>query len=71
MERERVTAVALPELSVLILELVREHGRITSAEVVRISVFSRIAVKDHLGSLVDLGHLRLHGAGRGAWYGLP
>ncbi len=71
MERERVMVAALPELSVLILELVREHGRITISEVVRVSGVSRNTVKDHLKSLAEQGYLQLHGAGRGAWYGLP
>lgn len=71
MERERVMVAALPELSVLILELVREHGRVTISEIVRVSGISRNTVKDHLKSLVEQGHLQLHGAGRGAWYGLP
>jgi hypothetical protein len=30
----------------------------------------RNTVKDHLKALVGQGHLTLHGAGRGAWYGL-
>ncbi|MGH6619733.1 MAG: Fic family protein [Alphaproteobacteria bacterium] len=71
MERERVMVAALPELSVLILELVREHGRITISQVVRASGVNRNTVKDHLKSLAEHGHLQLHGAGRGAWYGLP
>jgi Fic family protein len=71
MERERVMVAALPELSVLILELAREHGRVTIAEVVRVSGVSRNTVKDHIRTLAEQGHLQLHGAGRGAWYGLP
>lgn len=71
MERERVMVAALPELSVLILELVREHGRVTISEVVRVSGASRNTVKDHLKALAEQGHLQLQGAGRGAWYGLP
>ncbi len=71
MERERVMVAALPELSVLILELVRGHGRVTIAEVVRVSGVSRNTVKDHIRALTEQGHLQLHGAGRGAWYSLP
>ncbi len=71
MQRERVMVAALPELSVLILELAREHGRVTIAEVVRVSGVSRNTVKDHIRTLAEQGHLQLHGAGRGAWYGLP
>ncbi len=70
MERERVMLAALPELSVLILELAREHGRVTVAETVRVSGASRNTIKDHFKVLVEQGHLALHGAGRGAWYGL-
>jgi Fic family protein len=70
MERERILLAALPELSVLILELAREHGRVTMAEAVRVSGFSRNTIKEHLRALVEQGHLTLHGAGRGAWYGL-
>jgi Fic family protein len=70
MERERVMLAALPELSVLILELAREHGRVTMAEAVRVSGASRNTIKEHLRALVEQRHLVLHGAGRGAWYGL-
>jgi len=69
MERERVILADMPELSVTLLELVREHGRITVAEAVRITDASRHTIKDHLKALVEQGHLVLHGAGRGAWYG--
>ncbi|HUF61058.1 MAG TPA: DUF977 family protein, partial [Verrucomicrobiales bacterium] len=70
MERERIMLATLPELSVLILELAREHGRVTVAETARVSGASRNTIKDHLKALVEQGHLTLHGAGRGAWYGL-
>ncbi|NTE87808.1 Fic family protein [Agrobacterium rubi] len=70
MERERIILADMPELSVALLELAREHGRITVAEAARITHASRHTIKDHLKALVDKGHLVLHGAGRGAWYGL-
>ncbi|MBU1317159.1 MAG: DUF977 family protein [Alphaproteobacteria bacterium] len=70
MERERIILADMPELSVTLLELAREHGRITVAEATRITDASRHTIKDHLKALVDRGHLVLHGAGRGAWYGL-
>lgn len=70
MERERIMLAETPELSVLILELAREHGRVTVAEAVRVSGASRNTVKDHLKALVGQSHLTLHGAGRGAWYAL-
>lgn len=68
MERERLVIQTLPELSVLILELVRERGRITVAEVAQVSGASRSTIKDHLRSLAGQRQLTLHGAGRGAWY---
>ena len=70
MERERIVLADMPELAVLILELAHEHGRVTVAEAAKVSGASRHTIKDHLRSLVGQGHLVLHGAGRGAWYGL-
>lgn len=70
MEREQLLLASLPELSVAILELAREHGRITVAEAVILTGASRNTVKNHLKALTERGHLTLHGTGRGAWYGL-
>lgn len=70
MERERILLADMPELSATLLELAREHGRITVAEAGRITDASRYTIKDHLKALVAQGHLVLHGAGRVAWYGL-
>ncbi len=69
-ERERVILGALPELSVAILELARERGRVTVMEAARVTGSSRNTVKDHLKALTEAGHLVQHGAGRGTWYGL-
>jgi Fic family protein len=70
MERERMMLAALPALSAQILELAREHGRVTVAQAARLSGASRNTVKVHLKTLVEQGHLILRGAGRGAWYSL-
>lgn len=48
MERERIILADMPELSVTLLELAREHGRITVAEACRITDASRHTIKDHL-----------------------
>ncbi len=69
LERERVVLGSLPELSVRLLELVRERGRISVAEALRATGANRNTLKDHLRSLTERGHLRRHGAGRGTWYG--
>ena len=69
-EREHVILGGLPELSVKILELARERGRVTVAEAVKVTGEARGTVKDHVRALTKGGHLGLHGAGRGVWYGL-
>jgi Fic family protein len=67
-ERERILLGDLPELSVKILELARERGRVTIAEAAKVTGASRNTVKDHVRTLTDRRHLTRHGAGRGAWY---
>lgn len=69
-ERERVLIGGLPELSVQMLELAREHGRITVAEVAKATGASRNTIKDHIRSLANNRHLERHGSGRGTWYSL-
>jgi Fic family protein len=70
-ERERILIGHLPKLSMQILELCRERGRVTVAEVSKLTNVSRNTVKDHLAALTEKGHLVRHGAGRGTWYTLP
>ena len=70
-KRERIVLDVLPPLSVKILEIVREHGRVSVAEAARITGTSRNTVKDHLKALTGSGHLKRRGAGRGTWYSLP
>jgi Fic family protein len=69
-ERELLLLGNLPELSTQILELARERGRVTIADAVKATGQSRHTIKDHMRALADGRHLTLHGAGRGAWYGL-
>lgn len=68
-ERERIMVNALPALSVEILELVNDQGRITISQVVRVTGANRNTVKKHLQSLVAARRLAKHGTGRGTWYG--
>ena len=70
MERERLVFGSLPQLSAQILELCRQHGRLTVAAAVKATGANRNTIKDHLRELTRLGHLRRYGAGRGSWYGL-
>ncbi len=69
-ERERLILGDLPELSVQILELCRERGRVTVADAAKVTGVSRNTIKDHLKALTKAGHIAQHGAGRGTWYGL-
>jgi DeoR/GlpR family transcriptional regulator of sugar metabolism len=61
---------ALPELGLKIIEFVREHGRATMADAVRVTGVKRNTLKVRLRSLVEKRHLGRHGTGKGAWYGL-
>lgn len=67
-EREKILIGTLPELSLQIIEIAKEHGRVTVAEATRQTDSSRNTIKDHLKTLVKQGHLVKHGAGRGTWY---
>ena len=69
-ERERLILGDLPELSVQLLELCRERGRLTVAEAAKATGANRNTIKDHLKALTRAGHFAQRGAGRGAWYGL-
>ena len=69
-ENEKIVLAALPDLSLRILELTRERGRLTLKSAVELTAANRNTAKLHLQKLVDAGHLKRHGAGRGVWYGL-
>lgn len=68
-EREQILVAKLPELSVHILELATEHGRLSVSQIVDITGANRNTVKKHLQSLVSNQHLAQHGKGKGTWYG--
>ena len=69
-ENEKTVLAALPDLSLKILELTRERGRLTLKSAVELTGANRNTAKLHLQKLLDAGHLKRHGAGRGVWYGL-
>jgi Fic family protein len=68
-ERERIIMSDLPSLSVRILELVKEQGRVTIGEIVTLTGANRNTVKKHLRALVAANRLAQHGTGKGTWYG--
>ena len=67
--RERIMMESLPDLSLGILELAKEHGKVTNAQIVKATGANRNTVKKHLQSLVASNHLAQHGVGKGTWYG--
>ncbi len=69
-EREKIVLAALPELSLQIVELAREHGRVTIGDAIRLTGVSRNTLKQHFRKLVEHGHLTQQGSGRGVWYEL-
>jgi Fic family protein len=69
-ERERLILTSLPELSVRILEYAREHGRVTMADMIRLTGVSRNTLKEHFRKLIDMQQLALHGNKKGSWYAL-
>jgi Fic family protein len=69
-EREKLVLATLPELSLQIVEFTREHGRVTIGEAIKLTGSSRNTLKQHFRSLVEKGHLKPHGSGRGVWYEL-
>ena len=69
-EREHLVLAPMPELSLAIVEFVREHGRVTMAEMVQLTGASRNTLKVHFKKLVKDGKLNQQGQGRGVWYNL-
>lgn len=69
-ERERLVLAPLPELSLAIVELAREHGRVTIGQGIKLTGASRNTLKQHFRALVERGYLNQHGNGRGVWYEL-
>ena len=69
-EREKIVLAAMPELSLLIVEFTREHGRVTIGDAIKLTNASRNTLKQHFRALVERGHLTQRGSGRGVWYEL-
>jgi len=69
-ERERLVLAALPVLSIQIVELAREHGRVRIGDAIKLTGASRNTLKQHFRALVARGHLNQRGSGRGVWYEL-
>ena len=70
MRREHLILGDLPKLSLDILEIAREHGRVTINDAVKATGASRNTIKGHVSGLCGNGLITQHGAGRGTWYSL-
>jgi len=70
-EREKSALAVLSVLSIKILDYVRDHGRVTTRDIVREEGASPNTLKVTFSNLVKKGLLVRHGGGRSTWYGLP
>jgi Fic family protein len=68
LEREKQIFSALPKFSSAIVDLAREHGRVTMADAIRLTGSNRNTLKLHFRKLVHQGQLQRHGMGAGVWY---
>jgi Fic family protein len=69
-EREQLLEGDLPELSVRILEVARERGRVKSSEILVLTGEKPGTVRNRLNELVGRGLLNRHGKGPATWYTL-
>jgi Fic family protein len=69
-EREKMLLMDLPDLSIQILDVLKDRGRITIGEAVVITGANRNTLKPHFKNLLEKGLIELHGRGRGSCYGL-
>jgi len=67
-EREHLLLATLPELSIQLLTIAREHGRLTVADAQAQTMANRHTIKLHMKKLLVAGHLQQQGVGRGTWY---
>ncbi|MFV2081668.1 MAG: Fic family protein [bacterium] len=70
LEREKELE-QLSTLSLEILQVVGERGRLTMADAVTLTGANRNTLKVHFRRLVKQGRLVQHGTGKGTWYSLP
>ncbi|MDA8705603.1 DUF977 family protein [Litoricolaceae bacterium] len=57
-------------ITVAIVELTREHGRVTMSEVIQLTGASRNTLKQYFRALLERGTLNQHDSGRIVWYDL-
>lgn len=70
LERELIFQTSLSELSIQILELAKEHGRVTTGEIEKYTGAARSTIKARLNELIQQKQLQRYGKGRSTWYSL-
>jgi Fic family protein len=70
LDNERIMASTLPMLSVRILELAKDQGRVTTQGIEQATGESRSTIKVRLKQLTESRLLIRYGSGRSTWYGL-
>src|SRR5262249_13754449 len=65
--RERIMT-SLSALDERLLQIAREHGRLTLTAAQAVTQTNRNTLKLHLRQLVQAGRLKLSGRGRSSWY---
>jgi predicted HTH transcriptional regulator len=70
LDTEKIMASTLPLLSIRILELAKEHGRVTTQSIEQATGESRSTIKARLKQLTIDRLLIRYGSGRSTWYGL-
>ena len=60
----------LPPLSQDIIQIAKEHGKITVRDILSVTGANRNTIKAHIKELVRRGRLEMVGKGKGAWYKL-
>lgn len=69
-QKEKIMMESLPEISLKILDHIKQHGRVSIGEMAKLTGLNRNTLKEHFRSLTEKGHISLHGSGRGSWYTL-
>ena len=66
-KRERLMTTLSP-LDEQLIQMIRQHGRVTLSDAEKLTKANRNTLKLHLRQLVQAGHIQLLGRGRSSWY---
>ena len=69
--REKLLAASLSALAAQIVDLLKQHGRLTISELERLTGANRNTLKVRLRELTQTCHIMRHGQAKATWYTLP